>query len=178
MTDSNPSPSEVFDVENIQKLIELMKEHDLSEINLKHDGQRIRLRRGGAEVTVVPQQYPPMPSAYPPPVAPLPSAAPTPETTTPQTGTAPAKDEENPNIKIVTSPMVGTFYSRANPKAEPFAKVGTKVSDDATICIVEAMKVFNEIPAGFSGEIVAVLVQDEEPVDFGKPLFKIDTSKT
>ena len=73
--------------------------------------------------------------------------------------------------------MVGTFYCRANPDAPPFVNVGDPVSAETTVCIIEAMKVFNEIPAEISGTIVAILVEDEEPVEFGKPLFKVDTSK-
>jgi acetyl-CoA carboxylase biotin carboxyl carrier protein len=72
--------------------------------------------------------------------------------------------------------MVGTFYSKPNPTAEPFVKVGDHVDPERTICIIEAMKVFNEIPAEIRGRIVAVLVGDEESVEFGKPLFKVDTS--
>jgi acetyl-CoA carboxylase biotin carboxyl carrier protein len=72
--------------------------------------------------------------------------------------------------------MVGTFYSRPNPNAEPFVKIGDHVEPNSTVCIVEAMKMFNEIPAEVRGRIVAVLVGDEEPVDHGKPLFKVDTS--
>jgi acetyl-CoA carboxylase biotin carboxyl carrier protein len=72
--------------------------------------------------------------------------------------------------------MVGTFYGRANPNAEPYVHVGDHVEAETTVCIIEAMKVFNEIPAEVRGKIVAVLVDDEEPVEFGKPLFKVDTS--
>jgi acetyl-CoA carboxylase biotin carboxyl carrier protein len=71
--------------------------------------------------------------------------------------------------------MVGTFYSKANPNAEPYVRVGDHVSPDKVVCIVEAMKVFNEIPAEVSGRILAVLAEEEEPVDFGRPLFKVDT---
>ena len=80
------------------------------------------------------------------------------------------------NIVVVKSPMVGTFYARANPNADPFVKIGDMVEPETTICIIEAMKVFNEIPAETRGKIVAVLVDDEEPVDHGRPLFKVDTS--
>ena len=87
---------------------------------------------------------------------------------------SPSKESEN--IVVIKSPMVGTFYGKPNPEAESFVKVGDLVSPDTTVCIVEAMKVFNEIPADLSGRIVAVLVENEEPVEFGKPLFKVDTS--
>jgi acetyl-CoA carboxylase biotin carboxyl carrier protein len=73
--------------------------------------------------------------------------------------------------------MVGTFYAAANPESPPFAKVGDHVGPDSIVCIIEAMKVFNEIPAEISGKIVAVLVENGAPVEFGQPLFKIDPSK-
>ena len=76
---------------------------------------------------------------------------------------------------IVRSPMVGTFYARPNPSADPYVKLGDMVAPETTVCIIEAMKVFNEIPAETRGKIIAVLVDDEEPVDHGRPLFKIDT---
>ena len=69
--------------------------------------------------------------------------------------------------------MVGTFYSKPNPNTEPYVKIGDHVSEESTVCIIEAMKVFNEIAAEVAGKIVAVLVDDEEPVEFGKPLFKV-----
>ena len=77
---------------------------------------------------------------------------------------------------VIKSPMVGTFYSRPNPKAEPYAKVGDRVDTTTVVCIIEAMKVFNEIPAEVRGKIVAVLCEDGEAVEFDKPLFKVDTS--
>jgi acetyl-CoA carboxylase biotin carboxyl carrier protein len=72
--------------------------------------------------------------------------------------------------------MVGTFYSKANPNAEPYVRVGDAVEPETTVCVIEAMKVFNEIPAEVRGRVAAILVEDEEPVEFGKPLFKIETS--
>jgi acetyl-CoA carboxylase biotin carboxyl carrier protein len=84
---------------------------------------------------------------------------------------------DGPGITLIKSPMVGTYYSRANPKSNPFVKVGDRVDTNTTVCIVEAMKVFNEIPAEVRGTIVAVLVEEGEAVEFDKPLFKVDTSK-
>ena len=104
-----------------------------------------------------------------PPAASIPAAAP------PASAAAPA-EAEGANIVTIKSPMVGTFYNRPNPESEAFVKVGSMVSADTTICIIEAMKVFNEIPAEISGKVVAVLVENERSVEFGKPLFKIDTS--
>ena len=165
MTDS-PSGSSVFEMDRIRRLVELMKEHDLREIDLQEDEQRIRLCRA------LPEQAPQYAPAYMPPPSASQGAAGAPAAAAPA---APAGD--GPNITIIKSPMVGTYYGRANPKSEPFVKVGDHVEANTTICIVEAMKVFNEIPAEIRGKIVAVLVDEEEAVDFGKPLFKVDTSK-
>jgi acetyl-CoA carboxylase biotin carboxyl carrier protein len=79
------------------------------------------------------------------------------------------------HIALIKSPMVGTFYAASDPDSGPYVKVGDPVGPDTTVCIVEAMKVFNEIPAEVSGKIVAVLVENGEPVEFGQPMFKVDT---
>lgn len=155
-------PRDVFDVEMIRRIIQLMEEHDLGEIDLKQGDEKIRLRRGG----VVPLAPPA--AASPPPAA---AAA----------ATTPAEPDgggESATAGTVTidSPMVGTFYSRSSPEAEPFVKVGDTVSEDTVVCIVEAMKVFSEIPAECSGKIVEILVKDQEPVDFGKPMFRVRTT--
>ncbi|QDV69824.1 Acetyl-CoA biotin carboxyl carrier [Rosistilla carotiformis] len=149
---------DVFDIEQIRKLVELMEEHNLAEVDLKQDQKEIKLCRGGFAAAPAPMMMAPAAA----PAAPAAAAA------------APATD--GANIAIIKAPMVGTFYARANPEAAPFVKVGDSVNADTTICIVEAMKVFNEIPAEISGKVVAVLAKDGEAVDFGKPLFKIDTS--
>jgi acetyl-CoA carboxylase biotin carboxyl carrier protein len=166
MADSPSGPS-VFDEDRIRRLVELMKEHDLREIDLQEDEQRIRLSRALPEM-----QYA---APYPPPVAQSAAAQPTAAPAAPVAPSGPAAD--GPSIVVIKSPMVGTFYSRPNPKSEAFVKVGDHIEANTTICIIEAMKVFNEIPAEIRGKVVAVLAEDEEAVDFGKPLFKVDTSK-
>lgn len=166
MADSESVSGNVFDVDRIRRLVELMKEHDLNEIDLREERHRIRIQRG-ANVQMAAPQY--IPAAMPAPVA-APAAP-----AAPATAKGPAAD--GPGISIIKSPMVGTFYSRANPKANAFVKVGDRVDTNTTVCIVEAMKVFNEIPAEVRGTIVAVLVEDGESVEFDKPLFKVDTSK-
>ncbi len=87
--------------------------------------------------------------------------------------TPPAKIEDDENIKIVKSPMVGTFYEKPSPDAENYVKLGQKVKKGDILCIIEAMKLMNEIESEFDGEIVEILVKDQEMVDYGKPLFKI-----
>ncbi|MCY2975072.1 MAG: acetyl-CoA carboxylase biotin carboxyl carrier protein [Planctomycetota bacterium] len=155
---------EVFDVERIRKLIELMKEHDLAEIDLRQSAQRIRLCRGGQVAPAGAPLAQPMYAPAPVFSQPAPSAP-----------SAPAAEIDGPHIVLIKSPMVGTFYSRANPNAKNFVEAGSDVAPDSVVCIIEAMKVFNEIPAEIRGKIVSVLVKNEETVDFGKPLFKVDT---
>ena len=158
---------DVFDLARIRDLISLMEESGVSEVDLKQANQQIRLVRGG--MLAAPLQAVPMaPVAAPPPAAPAGNPAGSPA------GAATAAADAS-HIKLIKSPMVGTFYSKANPKAEDFVKVGSKVSNDTVVCIVEAMKVFNEIPAEVSGTIVEILAKNEEPVDFDRPLFKVDT---
>jgi acetyl-CoA carboxylase biotin carboxyl carrier protein len=157
MSDSETNADDVFELERIRRLIELMKEHDLSEIDLRQAQHRIRLCRG---------------SLAEPPVRSLPVAASALPAAPPL-----AAAEDEANIVYIKSPMVGTFYSKSNPNAEPYVRVGDHIDAATTICIIEAMKVFNEIPAEVSGRVMAVLADDEEAVDFGRPLFKVDTKK-
>jgi acetyl-CoA carboxylase biotin carboxyl carrier protein len=163
--DTKPdSEDSVFEVQRIRRLVELMKEHDLSEIDLRESRHRIRICRGPKEAPRMAYAPPPPP---PPPAASGPSSAST-------SANAPAAD--SPNTVTIKSPMVGTYYSRPNPKAESFVKVGSKVDVNTPICIIEAMKVFNEIPAEIRGTITAILVEDGEAVEFDKPLFKVEKS--
>ncbi len=165
MSESDPSPPTVFEIERIRRLVELMEEHDLSEVDLRESRQRIRICRG-------PKEAPRAAAAAPPAAS---SAAPIQSSISAPPATSQATD--GPNIAVIKSPMVGTYYSRPNPKAEAFVKVGDRVDATTVVCIIEAMKVFNEIPAEIRGQVVAVLVGDGEAVDFEKPLFKVDTSK-
>jgi acetyl-CoA carboxylase biotin carboxyl carrier protein len=150
------TPGDIFDVKKVRRLIALMKEHELSELDLQQGETRVRLRRGGEVVTqaVAPVAAP----QAPPPAAPA-AASP------------PAADDR---MVEITSPMVGTFYKASGPDAPPFIKVGDRIGPEKTVCIVEAMKVFNEIPAGVSGQVVAILVENGAPVEFGQPLIKVD----
>ncbi len=169
MTDSK-KPDDVFDIERIRKLIELMKEHELGEIDLRQENQRIRLcGQGHGQPIVAGGPY----LAAPGPVATAPGA-PAPVSAPAQSAAA-APEGDGPHISIIKSPIVGTFYSRPNPNAKNFVEVGSSITPDTVVCIIEAMKVFNEIPAEMRGKIVEVLVQNEEAVDFGKPLYKVDT---
>jgi len=147
-----------------------MNEHELNEIDLRHDERRIRLRRGELQnfvgvPTMMPAQAAHSAPAQPAAAVAAPAAAPD-----PGAKSAPAAEEAGVFIK---SPMVGTFYSRPKPTAAPYVKVGDVIQPDTVVCLVEAMKTFNELPAGIAGKVVAVLVKDEEPIDVNRPLFKV-----
>lgn len=157
--DSSPVGN-VFDLDRLRQLIELMETHDLTEINLRQGSEKVQLRRGAEQVY----------AAGPPVVAPMQPVAAAP------TAAAAGPAADGANIVTIKAPMVGTFYCRPNPQSEPFVKVGQRISADTVVCIIEAMKVFNEIPAEISGQVVAVLADDQQAVDFGRPLFKVDTS--
>jgi acetyl-CoA carboxylase biotin carboxyl carrier protein len=147
--------TDIFDVKKVTKLIELMKEHDLAEIDLKQGDTAVRLKRGGDVVMAA------APAAAP---RAAPAAA----------GAVEAAPAAEDKMLVITSPMVGTFYRASSPEAAPFVKVGDRIGPEKTVCIVEAMKVFNEIPAGVSGQVVAILVENGAPVEFGQPLIKVD----
>lgn len=151
------NPQDIFDVRKIRRLVEMMKEHDLSEIELQQGEVRILLRRSGTEVQAVAAAA--APAAVPGPAAPAVQPAP------PKTDTT----------AVIKSPMVGTFYAAPDPESPPFVKVGDHIGQDTVVCIVEAMKVFNQIPAEVSGRIIAVLVENGASVEFGQPLFKVET---
>ncbi|KAA1257814.1 Acetyl-CoA biotin carboxyl carrier [Rubripirellula obstinata] len=151
-------PKDVFDVERIRQIIELMEEHDLSEVDLQQGDEKIKLGRGQAGGAPV---YAPAPVAAAPAASSAASSG---------GGGSAAVDDGSTTIN---APMIGTFYSKANPESPAFVKVGDHVGPDTVVCIVEAMKVFNEIPAECSGKILEVLVSDQQAVDFGKPMFRI-----
>jgi acetyl-CoA carboxylase biotin carboxyl carrier protein len=158
----NPRP---FDVRTIRYLVRLMVRHDLSEIDLQEGDLSIRLRRGqrikGVSL--------PLPTALP--------AAESPPPTVPKEPAATPKPEE-PARKLleIKSPTVGTFYAQKEPGSPPFVSVGSKVTPDTVVCIIEAMKLFNEIPADCTGTIVEVVATNKQPVEYGTVLFRVDPS--
>lgn len=149
-----------MDLKEIRKIVELMNEHELSLFHLEQEGVNLKLKKG-ADVVQVAQAA--LPAAAPAPVAAAPAPAPAAESaTTPE----PAGNE-------ITAPMVGTFYASPSPESPPFVNVGDSVSEGQTICIIEAMKVMNEIKAETSGTVSAIVAKDGEPVQFGDPLFRV-----
>ncbi len=147
------------DLKTLRQLIKMMVDNDLTEIDLEGEGEKVKLKRGGVGAPTV-SYTPPAPAAAP---APAPAAA----------GTDAPAEAADSGLPTIDSPMVGSFYTASSPDAEAFVKVGDRVSPDTVVCIVEAMKVFNEIKAEVSGTISEVLVSSGDAVEFGQPLFKV-----
>ena len=141
-----------------------MKRSDISEFEFEEEGFKLRLSSKGADSPQIIQAVPAGQTPAPFPVA------------TPATGEADAIPVEEKGISIIKSPMVGTFYSAASPESPAFVKVGSKVSNDSVVCIIEAMKVMNEIQAEMIGTISELLVENGEAIEYGQPLFKIKTA--
>lgn len=152
-----------MDIEEIKTLTDLMVANNLSEIVIRDGDKRILLRRGGREVVAA--TLPAVP-ATPPAAAPVPGGP-------AAAATAPAPTREDPSLAKITSPMVGTFYAAADPNSPPFVQVGSVVNPESVICIIEAMKVFNEIKAEVSGTVEAILAQSGEAVEFGQALMTV-----
>jgi acetyl-CoA carboxylase biotin carboxyl carrier protein len=161
MPEKPTDPSQAIDVHAIHQLVRLMKRYDVIEMVLGEGPNKVRLRRRGAEgiMTSAPAQAP---------VAYAPTAPP------PTRSEAPPTPPAAPTGVIIESPMVGTYYASSSPDAAPFVSVGSAVRPDATVCVIEAMKVFTDIPAGVSGTITEVLVKNGQSVEFGQPLFRVN----
>ncbi len=147
-----------MDIRKVKKLIELLEESGIAEIEIREGEESVRISRHGASPIMM---QAPAAMQAPAPVAAA-SAAPA----------VPAADAP-PAGHMVKSPMVGTFYRSSNPGAKPFVEVGQRVSVGETLCIIEAMKMLNQIEADAAGEIVAIMVENGQPVEFGQPLFVI-----
>ena len=153
-----------MDIRKIKKLIELLEQSALAEIEIKEGDDAIRISRNSASTAA------PATVVAGAPVVGAPVAA----AEAPQQSATEEADEGYPEGHIVTSPMVGTFYSSPSPDSKNFVEVGSKVKLGDTLCIIEAMKIFNEIEADKAGTIVAILKEAGEPTEFGEPLFIID----
>ena len=147
-------------VEEIKTIVQLMAENDLTEFKIESEEYNLCIKRGGSAVPVAVAA--PVPAVVAAPAAAVPAAAPA------AAAAAPAPE------KVIESPLVGTFYRSASPDSAPFVQVGSKVSEDTTICIIEAMKVMNEVKAEKSGVIKEILVENGSPVEYGMPLFVIE----
>lgn len=154
-----------MDIRKVKKLIELLEESGIAELEIREGEESVRISRQ-SKLDATMMAMPPMQYAAPPPVSP-PAAAP--ETTT----VAPSAEPEIAG-HVIKSPMVGTFYRSPSPGAKPFVEVGQSVKAGDTLCIVEAMKLLNQIESDKTGVIKSILVENEHPVEYGQPLFVIE----
>jgi acetyl-CoA carboxylase biotin carboxyl carrier protein len=172
---SETSAKASVNLEELRELIALLRENGLAELELEREDFRVRLRREGVAASGDHSQYMPAPA----PVA-LPNTAPATAPPSPpasagthsgaQASSAAAADQD---LHLITSPIVGTFYRSPSPTAEPFVKIGSNVEAASVVCIIEAMKLMNEIQAEATGEVVKIYVENGQPVEYGQPLFGI-----
>lgn len=151
-----------MDIRKVKKLIELLEESDIAEIEIKEGEEAVRISRISTSAPA-PVAYQPQAAAAPAPAAPAPALA------APVEAAAPVAN----NANDVHSPMVGTFYRSPSPSSPPFVEIGTKVKVGDVVCLVEAMKMMNQIEADHAGVVEAILVQDGEPVEYDQPLIRI-----
>jgi acetyl-CoA carboxylase biotin carboxyl carrier protein len=152
---------------DIERILELVRQHDLAEFEMEKEGLKLRIRKAGAPPVFNggPMQMPSMPMAMPSaPAAGHPGPAP---------AAAAADEPESLEFAVVKSPIVGTFYRAPEPGAPPFVDVGQRVKKDQVLCIIEAMKLMNEITSEYDGEVVSVYVENGKPVQYGERLFAI-----
>ncbi len=164
MPEKPTEPTTPLDVRSIHHLVRLMKRYDLTAIDLIEGPTKIRLRRRGTELVT---SMVAVPASAPVIAAPLASPA------APRIEAAPAAAPASKDI-VIESPMVGTYYASNSPDAPPYVSVGSAIRPDTTVCIIEAMKVFTDIPAGVTGTITEVLVKNGQSVEFGQPMFRVN----
>lgn len=151
-------------VDEIKTIVQLMSENDLTEFKIESEGCNLCIKRGSSAPAVV---------AMPAVAAPVAAAPVTAVPAAPASAPAAASSAPAPE-KVIESPLVGTFYRSASPDSAPFVQIGSKVTEDTTVCIIEAMKVMNEVKAEKSGIIKEILVENGNPVEYGMPLFVIE----
>lgn len=153
-----------MDLKEIQTLIKFISSSKVDEVSIEKKDFRIKIKRNAPEVAAAPAALPPQQVVSIPAAAPVPAAA-------PEKAAAPA---ETTNTEEIKSPMIGTFYRKSSPDKPSFVEVGDVVEKGQVICIIEAMKLFNEIESEVSGKIVKVLVDDSQPVEYDQPLFLVE----
>jgi acetyl-CoA carboxylase biotin carboxyl carrier protein len=152
-----------MDIRKVKKLIELLDESGIAEIEITEGEESVRISRYSQSAPVAPAAPAPVATAAPAAAAPAPAAAPV---------AAPAEPDEEGFL--ITAPMVGTFYAASSPGAAPYVQVGDRVNEGDTLCIIEAMKMMNQIEADVSGVVKSIRVQNGEPVEYGQTLIVID----
>ena len=159
-------PAASVNMEELRELIGLLRENGLAELELENEGFRVRLRRESS----APEPSGSVAAPPPAPATPAPTPVHAPAHPGTQATTAAAQDQD---LHIIPSPIVGTFYRSASPTADPFVKIGSNVEPESVVCIIEAMKLMNEIQAEATGEVVKIYVENGQPVEYGQPLFGI-----
>jgi len=157
-----------MDIKDLKTLIKMVTETDITEFEMESEQEKIIIKRGHSEVVTY-AAAPTYAAAAPVAAAPAPVAAQAPVAAAPVV-TAPASDKG----EVITSPIIGTFYSAPSPESDPYVKVGSIVEKGATLCIVEAMKLMNEIEAEFKCKVVEILGENAKPVEYGAPLFRVE----
>jgi acetyl-CoA carboxylase biotin carboxyl carrier protein len=158
-----------MEFEDIERILELIRQHDLTEFELERDGLKLRVRKApdGHVLAAPPTPFHAPAAPVPPPIAP--AAPATPEF-------APEQEDQSVELAVVKSPIVGTFYVSPEPGAPAFVEVGGRVKKDQVLCIIEAMKLMNEITSEYDGEITNIYVENGTPVQYGERLFAIRTA--
>jgi acetyl-CoA carboxylase biotin carboxyl carrier protein len=152
-----------MDLDALKDILNLVREHELAEFEMEHDGLKVRIRKAGREYVV---------AAAAPVAAPAPAAAPALAPVAPPAVPAVPVEEGVP-LAVIKAPIVGTLYRAAEPGAKPFVEVGSRVKKGQVLCIIEAMKLMNEIESDCDGEVAAIYVENGQPVQFGDRLFAI-----
>jgi acetyl-CoA carboxylase biotin carboxyl carrier protein len=154
-----------LELKDIKAVIDLMKKNDLSVFEMEKDGFKLKLQKGAGDQTV----FAPPPNGLPAAVPPPPLAVPA-----PASQAAPAQEtEKGASLEEIVSPMVGTFYRAGSPESPPFVDIGKEVTEETVVCIIEAMKVMNEIKAETKGVIAEIVAESGKPVQFGQVLFRV-----
>jgi acetyl-CoA carboxylase biotin carboxyl carrier protein len=162
-------PAASVNMEELRELIALLRDNGLAELELENEGFRVRLRRESSAPAPSYAAEAPQHAPAPAPVAP----APAPSGPTHPGTHASTEASQDQDLHIIPSPIVGTFYRSPSPSADPFVKIGSNVEPESVVCIIEAMKLMNEIQAETSGEVVKIYVENGQPVEYGQPLFGI-----
>ena len=157
-----------MEFEDIERILELVRQHDLAEFEVESGGMKLRVRKASAAF--------PMPPAMPAAAAPPPPATAHIPASMPAEPAPEAAEEESVELAVVKSPIVGTFYRSPEPGAASFVEIGERVKKDQVLCIIEAMKLMNEITSEYEGEIVSAYVENGKPVQYGERLFAIRTA--
>ena len=165
-----------MDLKEIQNLIKFVAKSGASEVKLEMDDVKITIKTGSEDKETTIVQQVPMGGMQPQMQQPSQQQAPAPQPETPASGEGKSAPQEDSKYITVKSPIIGTFYRKPSPDKDPFVEIGTTVKEGDVLCVIEAMKLFNEIESEVSGKIVKVLVDDSSPVEFDQPLFLVDPS--